>query len=67
MKYDFSNVTPEQLAELFPVILREHNPVWKENYIIEKAFNEENVRKYLAVILPVMNIQCLKQSEQENS
>lgn len=38
MRYDFSNVTEEQLSQLFPVLLEEHNPNWKEYYAKEKEF-----------------------------
>lgn len=38
MRYDFSNTTAEDLAQLFPILLEEHNPKWKEYYLQEKAF-----------------------------
>jgi len=38
MRYDFSNITNEQLSRLFPVLLIEHNPNWKEYYLKEKEF-----------------------------
>ncbi|WMT41771.1 GrpB family protein [Paenibacillus sp. D2_2] len=36
MRQDFSNVTDEQLAQLFPILLEQHNPEWKEYYLEEK-------------------------------
>lgn len=36
MRQDFSNVTDEQLAQLFPILLEEHNPEWKEYFLKEK-------------------------------
>lgn len=38
MRLDFSNVTDEKLSKLFPVLLEEHNPEWKEFYRKEKDF-----------------------------
>lgn len=38
MRQDFSNVTAEKLAELFPVLLAEHNPAWKDYYEQERDF-----------------------------
>jgi GrpB-like predicted nucleotidyltransferase (UPF0157 family) len=38
MRQDFSKVTDDQLAKLFPVILEEHNPNWKEYFLLEKEF-----------------------------
>lgn len=40
MKQDFSQVTAARLAELFPVLLEEHNPRWKAYYLEEKEFLE---------------------------
>jgi GrpB-like predicted nucleotidyltransferase (UPF0157 family) len=45
MRYDFSGVTPEMRAKLFPIILVEHNPQWFNNYLIEKAFIERILGK----------------------
>ena len=36
MRQDFSNVTDEQLAQLFPILLEEHNSEWKEYFLKEK-------------------------------
>jgi GrpB-like predicted nucleotidyltransferase (UPF0157 family)/GNAT superfamily N-acetyltransferase len=44
MKQDFSNVTSEQLAQLFPVLLKEHDPRWKEYFLQEKAFLQSTFR-----------------------
>ena len=41
MGNDLSEMTLEELWELFPIILREHNPEYKEWYIKEK----ENIEK----------------------
>lgn len=38
MRQDFSNVTGGQLARLFPVLLTDHDPRWKEYFLQEKAF-----------------------------
>lgn len=38
MRQDFSNVTKERLAELFPILLEEHNSEWGKNYLKEKEF-----------------------------
>jgi len=48
MKQDFSNVSEERLAELFPVILEPHNPEWAKLYIKEeericRLFGERNI------------------------
>jgi len=48
MKQDFSNVSEERLAELFPVILEPHNPEWAKLYIQEeericRLFGEGNI------------------------
>ncbi len=40
MRQDFSKVTAARLAELFPVLLEEHTPLWKDYYLEEKAFLE---------------------------
>lgn len=34
-------MTNEELWKLFPIIICNHNPVWKENYLLEKAFIEK--------------------------
>lgn len=38
VRQDFSGVTAKRLAELFPVLLEEHNPAWKAHYEEEKEF-----------------------------
>ena len=38
MRQDFQNVTAGRLAELFPVLLVEHDPKWMNDYLAEKAF-----------------------------
>ncbi|MFT3952498.1 MAG: GrpB family protein [Oscillospiraceae bacterium] len=38
MREDWSNVTDERLAALFPIILEAHNPDWKNRYEAEKVF-----------------------------
>jgi len=37
------DMTNEELWKLFPIIISEHNPIWKENYLIEKAVIEESI------------------------
>ena len=36
MRKELSEMTLEELWELFPIILKEHNPAYKEWYLIEK-------------------------------
>jgi GrpB-like predicted nucleotidyltransferase (UPF0157 family) len=38
-------ITPYELSKLFPVILTEHNPEWKVNYIKEKELIESIIGK----------------------
>lgn len=38
MRQDFSQVNPEQLAQLFPVMLTQHDPLWTAYYLEEKAY-----------------------------
>ena len=38
MREDWSNVSEDKLAKLFPIILKEHDPKWKEYYIHEKDY-----------------------------
>lgn len=38
MRQDFSHVTAEDLARLFPVLLAEHDPEWKEAYLEQEAY-----------------------------
>ncbi len=40
MRQDFSKVTAARLSELFPVLLEEHNPLWTDYYLGEKALLE---------------------------
>jgi GrpB-like predicted nucleotidyltransferase (UPF0157 family) len=40
MKYDFSHVTDEQRARLFPILLAEADPHWPAAYLEQKAFVE---------------------------
>jgi hypothetical protein len=70
MRYDFSNVTMEDLARLFPVILTEHNPKWNDYYQEEEAFlrsifcdkiiriNHRVVRLYLESVQSLPLISC---------
>jgi len=37
MRQDFNHITEDRLSELFPVILEPHNPVWLEQYILERG------------------------------
>lgn len=45
MEKDLSEMTLEELWELFPIILREHNPKYKEWYLKEK----ENIEKAVGI------------------
>ena len=38
MREDWSNVSEDKLAKLFPIILKEHDPKWIEYYIHEKDY-----------------------------
>lgn len=38
MRLDFSKVTEDILKVLFPILLEEHNPIWKELYQEERDF-----------------------------
>lgn len=43
MSKDLENMTNEELWKLFPIIISQHNKIWKENYIAEKIFIEETI------------------------
>ena len=43
MKKSISEMTLEELYELFPVVLKEHNPQYKEWYEIEKQNILKNI------------------------
>lgn len=43
MSKKLENMTNEELWELFPIIISQHNKIWKENYIAEKIFIEDNI------------------------
>ncbi len=45
MSKELAEMTNEELWQLFPIILSEHNPVWKEKYLEEKALLENVVGK----------------------
>ena len=38
MREDWSNVSEDRLAQLFPIILEPHNPEWKDYYLRERDF-----------------------------
>lgn len=38
MKEDWSAISAEKLAKLFPILLSSHNPAWKEEFIREKQY-----------------------------
>ena len=40
------DMTNEELWKLFPIIISKHNPIWKENYLTEKAIIEEIIGIY---------------------
>ena len=41
MTKSLDEMTNEELWKLFPIIISEHNPLWKENYLLEKAVIEK--------------------------
>lgn len=43
MAKSLEDMTNEELWELFPIIISEPNPNWKENYLVEKAVIEEAI------------------------
>lgn len=43
MNKPLHEMTNEELWKLFPIILSEHNPIWKENYLTEKIVIEQAV------------------------
>jgi len=43
MRKELAEMTLEELWELFPIILREHNPDYKEWYLKEKEKIEKNI------------------------
>jgi GrpB-like predicted nucleotidyltransferase (UPF0157 family) len=43
MSKNLDEMTNEELLELFPVILSEHKPEWKENYLKEKTVLEKAI------------------------
>ena len=45
MSKELSEMTNEELWQLFPVILSEHKPIWKVKYLEEKALLENVVGK----------------------
>ena len=45
MSKSLGEMTNEELWQLFPIILEEHNPAWKEKYIEEKALLEKVIGK----------------------
>lgn len=38
MRQDFLHVSDEKLSQLFPVVLKPHNPAWLEYYLLERSF-----------------------------
>ncbi|OGO78379.1 MAG: hypothetical protein A2Y23_13515 [Clostridiales bacterium GWB2_37_7] len=45
MSKSLGEMTNEELWQLFPIILEEHNPSWKERYIEEKSLLEKVIGK----------------------
>ncbi|MFZ5354848.1 MAG: GrpB family protein [Bacillota bacterium] len=45
MSKSLGEMTNEELWQLFPIILEEHNPAWKERYIEEKSILEKVIGK----------------------
>ena len=42
MNKPLNEMTNEELWRLFPIVLSEHIPIWKENYLTEKMMIEIN-------------------------
>jgi len=40
---DLDDMTNEELCELFPIILSDYKPVWKQNYLKEKTLLERSI------------------------
>lgn len=34
------DMTNEELFRLFPIVISEHNPIWRENYLAEEMRNK---------------------------
>jgi hypothetical protein len=45
MSKELSEMTNEELWQLFPIILSEHKPIWRVKYLEEKALLENAVGK----------------------
>jgi GrpB-like predicted nucleotidyltransferase (UPF0157 family) len=45
MSKSFDRMTKEEVLRLFPVILTEHNPEWKQTYLKEKRLIEQSIGK----------------------
>ena len=43
MNKELDDMTNEELCELFPIILSEHKPVWRQNYLKEKTALEHSI------------------------
>lgn len=43
MNKELHEMTNEELWELFPIIIKKYNPVWKENYLKEKELLEKTL------------------------
>lgn len=43
MSKSLDEMTNEELWKLFPIIICNHDPVWKENYLLEKAVIEKAI------------------------
>ncbi|WHH61160.1 GrpB family protein [Petroclostridium sp. X23] len=46
MEKPLNEMTNEELWRLFPIILSEHMPIWKENYLAEKTVIEQAVGQH---------------------
>lgn len=47
MSKELSDMTNEELWALFPIIIEEHNEIWKINYIKEKELIEKQIGKQM--------------------
>ena len=45
MSKELHEMTNEELWELFPIIIKDYEPVWKENYCVEKELLEKKLGK----------------------
>ena len=62
MAKPLNEMTNEELWLLFPIILSEHNPLWKEHYLAEKSLwwvsptGDTLKRRGIPVVAPTMEL-----------